>query len=363
MALALRLARRGRRTTNPNPMVGAVVVSGDEIVGRGFHQRAGQPHAELLALQQAGRRARGGELIINLEPCCHQGRTPPCTEAIIAAGIRRAVVGMIDPDPRVNGRGVEALRAAGIEVVVGVRGQQCVALNEAFAHHVTHRRPLVTLKSAITLDGRVATRSGHSRWVTGESARRRGHRLRDRHDAIVVGVGTVLADDPQLTCRGVPGGRDPVRVVVDSRLRTTPDARVVRATAGSEAPTWLITSSGSDPRRVEAMRAAGAEVLEVESTADGGDDLDLHAVLRELSRRSILSVLVEGGPRLAGAFWRAQLVDRMVLFIAPKVIGDSQALPMIDGPAVATLDQARDLRDVKVGRAGEDLVVEGRVVW
>jgi diaminohydroxyphosphoribosylaminopyrimidine deaminase/5-amino-6-(5-phosphoribosylamino)uracil reductase len=230
MRLAIRLARRGLGRTSPNPMVGAVLTRGEEVVGQGYHPRLGKEHAEIRAIRDAGDDVRGATLYVNLEPCNHHGRTGPCARAIVEAGIRRVVIGMKDPNPLVNGKGIAALRRRGVEVTTGVLEQECRRLNEAFVCYITEGRPFVTFKSAITLDGRVAARTGDSRWVTGEEARREGHRLRAAHDAIMVGVGTVLIDNPTLTCRGVRG-RDPVRVVVDSRLRTPPDAAVVTAAA------------------------------------------------------------------------------------------------------------------------------------
>lgn len=356
---ALRLARRGLGRTSPNPLVGAVVVNKGEIVGRGYHRRAGTPHAEIHALVAAGKAARGGELYVNLEPCSHEGRTPPCADAIIAAGIRTVVVGMIDPNPLVDGRGVERLRAAGITVRTGVLQAECEALNAAFALFMRQRRPQVTLKSAITLDGHVATRSGHARWVSGPESRRLGHRLRDQHDAILVGSGTVLADDPQLDCREVRG-RDPVRVVFDSQLRTPVDARLVTLTATSKAPTWIVTGPRASARKAKELEAAGAQVLRV-PTQRGR--VDVAAALALLAERGIVSLLVEGGPTLAGALWQAQLVDRLVTFVAPKLLADPAALPMIAGAACPRMDGAVPLADIALTRAGADIVIRGRVDW
>ena len=361
MRMALRLAARGRGRTSPNPHVGAVVVgAGDTLLGKGYHRKVGAEHGEIAALAATVEPTEGAELFVNLEPCCHQGRTGPCTRAIIQAGIRRVVVGMKDPNPLVNGKGIRALRRAGVEVCTGVLEQDCQELNAAFICYMQNRRPLVTFKSAVTLDGKVATRGGHSRWVTGAASRKAGHRMRDTHDAIAVGVGTVLGDDPTLTCREVRGGRDPVRVVVDSRLRTPVDAKVMRAAADSAAPTLVVTSSRASARKTRALTRAGAEVLVVDLDADGRH-VDVGSMLSALAERGLLSLLLEGGPRLAGAFWRAGLVDRMAAFVAPKVLGDARAMSMVAGAPAELMSEAVELADVRVRRMGRDVLVEGKI--
>ena len=363
MAQALRLAGRARGRTSPNPMVGSVIVRGDQVVGRGYHRRAGADHAEIAALRDAGEAARGAELYVNLEPCNHCGRTGPCTRAIMDAGVERVVVGMGDPNPLVNGKGIRALRRRGVKVTVGVLKQECRQLNEAFLCYMGLRRPLVTLKTAITLDGRVAAAGGDARWVTGPEARRQGHRMRDQSDVIMVGVGTVLADDPSLTCRDIRGGQDPMRVVVDSRLRTPPGAAVVQAAAASRAPTLIVTTDGAPANRARALEGAGAQVLRLpaERGVDGKRQVPLADMLTALSDREIVTVMLEGGPRLAGALWSRGLVDRLVAFVAPKVIGDPAALPMLDVGKVPLMAQATDLEDVKVRRVGVDMMISGRV--
>lgn len=363
MAQALRLAGRARGRTSPNPMVGSVIVRGDEVVGRGYHRRAGAEHAEIAALQDAGEAAQGAELYVNLEPCHHRGRTGPCTRAIMDAGIKRVVVGMRDPNPLVNGKGIRALRRRGVKVAVSVLEEDCRRLNEAFLCYMSLRRPLVTLKTAITLDGRVAAASGDARWVTGPEARRQGHRMRDRSDVIMVGVGTVLADDPSLTCRDIRGGKDPMRVVVDSRLRTPPGAALVKATASSSAPTLIVTTDTAPANRARALEAAGAQVLRLPAKrgVGGKRQVPLGEMLTALSDREVVTVMLEGGPHLAGALWSHGLVDRLVAFVAPKVIGDPAALPMLAAGQVPLMAQATDLEDVKVRRVGVDLMISGRV--
>ena len=358
MRQATVLAARAEGRTSPNPMVGAVVVRGDKVVSKGYHRRVGTDHGEIVALKAAGNKARGAELFVNLEPCCHQGRTGPCTEAIIKAGIKRVVVGMKDPNPLVNGKGIRRLRRGGIEVVSGVLEAKCRELNAAFICYITQGRPLVTFKSAVTLDGKVATRGGHSRWVTGRESKLAGHRMRNTLDAIAVGVGTVLGDDPTLTCRDIRGGRDPVRVVVDSRARTPTNAKVVQALRDSNAPTLIFTTRRAKKGQVELLEGAGATVIRV--AAEVGQ-VDVSAVLEELARRELTTLMLEGGPRLAGAFWQKGLVDRVVAFVAPKVLGDPRGMSMVAGPGVELMSDATELQDVKVRRMGADVMISGKV--
>lgn len=328
MAVALRLAERGLGQVWPNPAVGCVVVKDGEIVGRGWTQSGGRPHAEFEALRRAGAEALGATAYVSLEPCAHYGRTPPCTMALLHGGIRRALIAATDPDPRVDGRGIDQLRQAGVEVTVGVAKEEAERLNAGFFLRVRSGRPLVTLKLATSLDGRIATRSGASRWITGDEARQRAHRLRATHDAIMVGSGTALADDPELTCR-LPGleHRSPVRIVLDGRLRVAPSSRLART--ARDVPTWVITRADVDSKRRTALERCGVEVLPV-PTATGGH-IDLGLALAFLGARGLTRVLVEGGSELAAALLRGRLVDRLVWFQAPLVIGG-------DGlPAVAAL--------------------------
>jgi diaminohydroxyphosphoribosylaminopyrimidine deaminase/5-amino-6-(5-phosphoribosylamino)uracil reductase len=328
MASALRLAERGLGQVWPNPAVGCVVVKDWHIVGRGWTQPGGRPHAEFEALKRAGDAALGATAYITLEPCAHYGQTPPCTMALLHAGIRRAVIAATDPDPRVDGRGIDQLRQAGVEVTLGVAQDEAERLNAGFFLRVRARRPLVTLKLATSLDGRIATRTGASRWITGEDARRRAHRLRATHDAIMIGSGTALADDPDLTCR-LPGmeQRSPVRIVLDGRLRLPPSSRLARA--AREVPTWVIARADVDPKRRAALERCGVEVLTVAMAP--GQRIDLSVALGMMAARGLTRVLVEGGSELAAALLRARLVDRLVWFQAPLLIGG-------DGlPAIGTL--------------------------
>jgi len=320
MQAALALARRGLGTVAPNPSVGCVIVSASgRVLGRGWTQPGGRPHAETEALKAAGSLARGATAYVTLEPCCHWGRTPPCTEALIAAGIAHVVVAARDPDPRVNGEGILRLKAAGIAVTEGILRAEAESLNAGFTLRIRAGRPLVTLKLATTLDGRIALASGESRWITGAEARRAAHALRARHDAVLVGSGTVVADDPELTVR-LPGARPdqgPMRVIADGRLRTPLTAMLVRT--ARLVPTAIVTVPGNDRRRIAAFADAGVTVIE--AARDATSEPDPNALLRALGSRGITRVLAEGGARLAASLLRAGLVDRLAWFHAPSVIG------------------------------------------
>lgn len=356
MARALDEARRALGRTRPNPVVGCVIVRGRTVVGVGYHARAGLPHAEVMALRQAGAAARGADVYVTLEPCNHHGRTPPCTEALIAAGARRVFVGMRDPNPLVDGRGVRRLRAAGIEVHLGLMQQACQDLNESFAHYVQNKRPFVVGKWAQSLDGRVATRTGASQWITGARARAVTHQLRNTLDAIMVGVGTVVADDPALTCR-MRGGRDPVRIIVDPHGRIPLDARVLPHVSQSKAPTWIVVGSDIAPRRRNRLEKTGAEIIACHLDADGR--LDLHAMLHMLAARDIVSILAEGGPTLLGHLFDAHLIDKVVAFVAPMVIGGADAHGAVGGVGVAALSEASRLARADMHAVGDDWMLTG----
>jgi len=356
MRRALALAARGLGRTSPNPAVGAVVVRRDVVVGEGHHERAGAPHAERVALGNAGQAARGADLYVTLEPCCHYGRTPPCTDAIIKAGIRRVIFASSDPDPRADGKGAQQLRAAGVEVVEGVLRGEADRLNEAYLKHKRTGRPFVTLKLAMSLDGKIATRAGDSRWVTGEAARRRVHEMRNTSDAVMVGVGTVLADDPRLTTRGIQGGRDAVRIVCDSRARTPPGAQII--SQQSEAPCLVAVTEGADQERLERLSAAGAEVLVLPGTKGR---VNLDALSLALGDRDIMSVLLEGGGALAWSALDAGILDKVALFYAPMIIGGEEAIASVGGEGVERISDAFRLQDVTFDRLGGDLLVEGYV--
>lgn len=352
MQAALGLARRGLGRVWPNPAVGCVLVADGAVVGRGWTQPGGRPHAETEALRRAGAQARGATAYVSLEPCSHWGRTSPCADALIAAGIARLVAAIEDPDPRVCGAGIARLRAAGIVVETGLLAAAAREINAGFLSRIGAGRPLVTLKLAATLDGRIATASGESRWITGAAARARVHLLRATHDAVMVGSNTVLGDDPELTCR-LPGlaPRSPVRIVVDSRLRVPPTARLV--VEASRTPTWFLVRRGIDAERCAALTRCGVEIIEIAAAADGR--LDLAAALAALGQRGLTRVLVEGGAGLAAALLATDLVDRIAWFHAPRIIG-GDGIPAVGGFGVAKLAAAPRFERLSLETVGEDVL-------
>jgi diaminohydroxyphosphoribosylaminopyrimidine deaminase / 5-amino-6-(5-phosphoribosylamino)uracil reductase len=352
MRTALGLARRGLGQVWPNPTVGCVLVKDGEIVGRGWTQPGGRPHGETEALRRAGTRARGATAYVSLEPCCHWGKTPPCSEALIAAGVARVVVPIEDPDPRVSGRGIAQLCAAGITVETGLCGDAARAINAGFLMKIGSGRPLFTLKLASTLDGRIATASGESRWITDAPARARAHLLRANHDAVMVGSNTVLTDDPQLTCR-LPGieARSPVRIVIDGRLRVPLTARVVAE--AHQTPTWFVVRSDVDAARRQAFVACGAEVIAVPAMASGV--VDLAAAAEELARRGLTRILAEGGAGLAGALLAAGLVDQLAWFHAPTILG-GDALAAVAPFGIARLAAAPRFERSSLEAVGKDVL-------
>ncbi|ACX53061.1 riboflavin biosynthesis protein RibD [Ammonifex degensii KC4] len=352
MRRALELALKARGRTSPNPMVGAVLVKEGRVIAEGYHRRAGMPHAEIEALRAAGEEARGATLYVNLEPCCHVGRTGPCTEAIIAAGIKRVVVAMEDPNPLVAGKGIKILREAGLEVTVGVLEQEARRLNEVFVKFITTREPFVVLKVAMTLDGKIATSTGEARWITGPEARAYVHELRDTYDAILVGKGTVLKDDPSLTAR-LPGARDPVRVILSSLADLPLSARVLNL--NSSAPTWVAVTEQAPPSRIKALQGKGAEVL----VCGPGPQVDLKLLLKELGRREITGVLVEGGGTVNASFLANRLVDKVIWMVAPKIFGGTKAPGPVGGEGVEHPDRALRLKDLTVKKLGADFCFEG----
>ncbi len=355
MQRALVEAARARGRTRPNPLVGCVIAKGERVVAVGHHAQAGTPHAEIVALRRAGRRARGADVYVTLEPCDHHGHTGPCTEMLIAAGVRRVVVATRDPNPLVDGRGVRRLRQAGVRVDVGLLRDECRKMNEAYEGYTRNGRPFVHAKLATSLDGRVATRTGDSQWITGPAARKRGHALRNELDAIIVGRGTIAADDPQLTCR-MRGGRDPIRIILDTEARTPPKARVVRVAKRSKAPTWIVVGRGALARRRAALDRAGAETFACK-LARGR--IDLNDLLTHLRERELLSVLVEGGPTVIGSFVDAGLVDKVSVFVAPLLLGGVDALSAVGGKGAAYIADAMRLSDLEVASVDGDLLITG----
>ena len=356
MRRALELAERARGLTSPNPLVGAVVVRDGIVVGEAFHERAGEAHAEAKALEGAGEAARGATLYVTLEPCVHHGRTPPCAPAVVAAGIRRAVVATADPNPLVAGRGLTVLREAGLDVRTGVLEAEAQAQNRVFLTAMRSGRPHITLKAAITLDGKIADGQGASQWITGEAARREGHRLRSEADAIAVGIGTVLQDDPQLTVRlDCSWPREPYRVVLDSSARTPPTARLIRA--GTPARALIAVGASAPAARVDVLRAAGATVVPC-AARDGR--VDVGALLGDLFARDVRALLVEGGAAVHGAFLDAGVVDRAAFFMAPLLLGGARAVAAVGGSG-RELKNALRLQSVTVRTVGDDVLIEGDV--
>lgn len=356
MRLALDLALKAQGMTRPNPLVGAVIVKDGHVVGTGYHRKAGGPHAEVFALCEAGSKARGGTIYTNLEPCSHQGRTPPCAGQIIDAGLSRVVSAMEDPNPRVAGRGFDLLRKAGVEVSVGVLAGEARKVNEAFCKYITRGVPFVALKTATTLDGKVATTTGMSRWITGEESRHFVHQLRQYYDAILTGAGTVLKDDPRLNVRLTDKGQDPIRVVVDSRGRIPLEAKVFILPAKD--PTILAVTTEAPPEKIARLQEMGVQVL-VLPAKEGR--VDLHALLKELGKREITSLLVEAGGTLNYSLLADGLVDKAYIFLAPLIFGGQSAPTSVDGQGIEDIAHAWRLEDMGIDKYGEDILLTGYI--
>lgn len=354
MRLALDLARQGAGWVNPNPQVGAVIVKDGRILGQGYHQKYGAPHAEREALAACSESPSSATLYVTLEPCCHYGKTPPCTEAILESGIRRVVVGSLDPNPLVGGKGLEILRSHGLEVEEHVLKEECEALNKTFFHFIRHQIPFVTMKYAMTLDGKIATRSGKSQWITGEAARYRVHEDRHRHSAIMVGVGTVLADNPLLTCR-IPKGKNPLRILCDTHLRTPLDAQVV--TTQDLAPT-LIATAVADPILHRPYLEAGCELLVIPQKEGR---IDLVQLMKKLGEKKIDSLLLEGGGSLNWSALQSGIVNEVQAYIAPKIFG-GQALSPVAGWGVESPEEAIRLAPPRITLLEQDILLESEVI-
>lgn len=351
MQLALDLAASAKGNTNPNPVVGAVLVKNGVIVGTGLHRKAGEPHAEVHAFNMAGHHAEGATLYVTLEPCSHYGKTPPCANLVKESKVSRVVVATMDPNPSVAGRGIQIIRDAGIEVEVGLLEKEARKLNERFIHNMLTNRPFVTSKFAMTLDGKIATHTGHSKWITSDEARLKVHELRNEVDGILVGIGTVLADNPALTTR-LPNqqGKNPTRIILDSELKIPLTAQV---TDTSVAPTIVVCGKNADPAKITQLKVKGIQIVQV-SNQDG---LNLEVMLDELYKLGITDLLVEGGAEINASFLKAKLINKFLVYIAPKLIGGRNSKSPITGPDVDTMDEALDLEFEKIEQIGVDLLV------
>lgn len=350
MKLALDLAASAKGKTNPNPIVGAVIVKDGVIAGTGIHRKAGEPHAEVHAFKMAGEYAKDATLYVTLEPCSHYGKTPPCANLVKESGVKRVVVAMEDPNPEVAGRGISLLRNAGIEVDVGILEKEAQRLNERFIHNMTTGRPFVLSKYAMTLDGKLATHTGHSKWITGEQSRHSVHLLRNEVDAILVGIGTVLADNPSLTTR-LPegGGENPIRIILDSELRVPLEANVVQV---EEAKTVIVTHENASLEKIASLSEMGIEFIMVPKTNEG---LDLEIMMDELYKKGITDILLEGGSEVNASFLRAGLIDKYLIYVAPKLLGGRNSLTPFTGNDIDTMDEALDVSISHVDTFGEDI--------
>jgi len=347
MKRVLRLAAKASGMTSPNPMVGAVLVKNGKIIAEDYHRKPGTPHAEALVIQKAGKRAKGAALYVNLEPCCHiEKRTPPCTKAIINAGIKKIVIGMKDPNPKVSGQGIEELNKAGVKTLSGVLEKESKRVNEAYIKYITTQRPFVILKIAMTLDGKIATPEGESKWITGEKARAEVHRLRNSTDAIMTAIGTVKADDPQLTARG-KGKKDPIRIIIDPNLEIPNNARVLSLPP----QTIIVTENTGD--KAKRLEDSGIKLIHFNGK------LNLKWLMEKLGKMELASLLIEGGSSLNFHALEDGIVDKVMFFIAPKIIGGRESFPCVGGKAFRKLPEAHQLQDIKVRRIGEDVLIEG----
>lgn len=351
MNLALELAATAKGKTNPNPIVGAILVKNGVIVGSGLHRKAGEPHAEVHAFRMAGDHAKGATLYVTLEPCSHHGKTPPCAELVKDSGVKRVVIAMQDPNPIVAGKGIQILRAAGIEVEVGVMESEASLLNERFIHNMLTSTPFIISKVAMTLDGKLATHKGHSKWITGGEARLEVHRIRNEVDAIMVGIGTVIADNPELTTRLPEGGKNPIRIILDSNLRIPLKSKVTNTT---EAKTWIVTKENADVSKVALLKEKGVEFIFVPVTELG---LDLDYLNKILFQKGITDILLEGGSSLNGTFLKERLINKFIIFLAPKLLGGQHSLTPFAGPDSEFMDEALDVELKSVKQFGQDVCI------
>jgi diaminohydroxyphosphoribosylaminopyrimidine deaminase/5-amino-6-(5-phosphoribosylamino)uracil reductase len=357
MQKALDLAVKGKGRTSPNPMVGAVIVKSGRIIAEGFHKKAGMPHAEISALKKAGMRAKGATLYVNLEPCCHTDKkTPPCTNSIIRAGIKRVVAAMTDPNPNVSGKGLRELRKAGIETNVGILRKEAARLNEVFAKFILKKEPFVILKIAQSIDGKIATAGGESKWITGAKSRQYVHALRNEVDSVLTGIGTVTKDNPSLDCR-IRGGRNPFRIIVDSTLKISPKAKLLKF---KDRRVIIATTSKADPSKNRCLASLGASILVVKSRHG---KVNLQSLMKELGSLGITSVMIEGGSSIAASAISSRIVDKVLFFVAPKIIGGKNSVSSIGGRSPSVLSNAFQLKNINISKYGEDILIEGYPVY
>ena len=355
MRLAMQLAGNAIGRTSPNPLVGAVIVKDNRVVGCGWHRKAGTPHAEVHALNQAGELAQGADVYVTLEPCAHYGKTPPCAKALVEAKVKNVYGGLLDVNPKVAGKGFKILEDAGIHVEYGFLQDELRKQNEVFFKWIEHKKPFIVLKAAMTLDGKIATATGQSKWITNETSRVYGYKLRDIYDGIMVGINTVIEDNPMLTAR-VDGGKSPIRIVVDSSLRIDINANVVQ---DKSAKTIVATTDKADKDKILKLQAQDVDVIVVDK--DKNDKVDIEKLLDILGQQNICSILVEGGATLSGSFVAKKLVDKVYFFIAPKIIGGKEAKTPVSGTGILNLQEALTLKDIKIEKLEEDILIIGRV--
>lgn len=355
MKLAMQLAGNAIGRTSPNPLVGAVIVKDNRVVGCGWHRKAGTPHAEVHALNQAGELAQGADVYVTLEPCAHYGKTPPCAKALVEAKVKNVYGGLLDVNPKVAGKGFKILEDAGIHVEYGFLQDELRKQNEVFFKWIEHKKPFVVLKAAMTLDGKIATATGQSKWITNETSRAYGYKLRDIYDGIMVGINTVIEDNPMLTAR-VDGGKNPIRIVVDSSLKIDINANVVQ---DKSAKTIIATTDKADKDKILKLQAQNVDVIVVDK--DENDKVDIEKLLNILGQQNICSILVEGGATLSGSFVAKKLVDKVYFFIAPKIIGGKEAKTPVAGTGILNLQEALALKDIQIEKLEEDILIIGRV--
>lgn len=355
MKKALDLAKKGEGRVSPNPMVGAVIVKGGKIIGEGYHQWYGGPHAEVNAFLNATENVEGATIYVTLEPCCHFGKTPPCVNAIIENKISRVVVGALDPNPLVAGKGIDILKNKGIEVITGVLEEDCKKINEVFMKYILTKKPFIIMKAAMTLDGKIASYSGNSKWITGDAARGEVHKLRNSVSGIMVGIGTVLSDNPELTCRMDSGiGKDPIRIIVDSNLRIPLAAKVIDAK--SDALTIVATTENANKEKIDILRNKGVEVLIIK---ERNGRVDLQSLMEKLGELKIDSILLEGGSTLNFSALEEKIVDKVQFYIAPKIIGGEASKTPVGGGGISLLTDAFKIKDLSFSKIGEDILIEG----